>query len=40
MSNVVWATIATAGPMGQQRYESEIQAAISRSRTMDIPSGA
>jgi alpha-1,3-rhamnosyl/mannosyltransferase len=28
MNSVVWATIATAGPMGQQRYESEIQSAI------------
>ena len=27
---VVWATIATRGPMGQQRYESEIQAALLR----------
>ena len=30
MPRVVWGTIATAGPMGQQRYEIEIQAAIRR----------
>lgn len=30
MPRVVWGTIATAGPMGQQRYESEIQTAIAR----------
>ena len=30
MHRVVWATIATSGPMGQQRYESEIQTALMR----------
>jgi glycosyltransferase involved in cell wall biosynthesis len=31
MRRVVWATIATRGPMGQQRYENEIQAALAES---------
>jgi glycosyltransferase involved in cell wall biosynthesis len=30
MPRVVWSTIATGDPMGQQRYETEIQAAIRR----------
>lgn len=33
MRNVLWATIATRGPMGQQRYETEIQEALQLAST-------